>query len=241
MADVVEILGARVDMVTMDEACARVMAMMDEAGTHVVYTPNSEILLHASKTPEFLETLNRADLMVPDGIGVVHASRILKKPLAERVGGFDLSCAVLGEMGKRGKSVFLLGSKPGVAEAAAETLRARYAGLVIAGVHDGYFKEDEAVVAQINAAKPDYLMVCLGFPKQELWIDKNRDRLDARVMIGAGGSLDVFAGTVQRAPEFFCKHGLEWLYRLIRQPSRFVRMLALPKFGIKVFLKGKRY
>ena len=134
-----------------------------------------------------------------------------------------------------------MGAKPGVALSAAEKLKEKYPGLVIAGTHDGYFKEDEPVIEEINEASPDFLMVCLGFPKQENWIYNNREKLNARLAIGAGGCLDVFAGTVQRAPDFYCRHGIEWLYRLVKQPSRFVRMLALPKFGLKVLFKGRKY
>ena len=144
-------------------------------------------------------------------------------------------------MAAKKKSVYLFGSKPGVAEKAAETITKNNPGIVIAGTSDGYFTDDGPIIEKINAANPDFLMVCLGFPKQEEWIYNNRDKLNARLVIGAGGCLDVFAGTVLRAPKFFCDHGLEWLYRLIKQPSRFVRMLALPKFAIKVFFKGKRY
>ena len=102
----------------------------------------------------------------------------------------------------------------------------------------GFFKPS---IEEINKTSPDFLMVCIGFPKQENWIYKHRDKLNARLAIGAGGCIDVFAGNVQRAPEFYCKHGIEWLYRLIKQPSRFVRMLALPKFGLKVLFMGKKY
>ncbi len=241
MNDVVNILGANVHTVTMDEAEEQAMALMETDKPSVIYTPNSEIILYASNNPEFMEKLNSADLTIADGIGVVYAAKMLHKPLKERVAGYDLVCRILKKMAAAGKSVYLLGSKPGVAEKAAEAILKNNPGIVIAGTHDGYFKEDEPVIESVNAAKPDFLMVCLGFPKQEEWIYDNRGKLNAKLIIGAGGSLDVFAGTVLRAPEFFCRHGLEWFYRLIKQPYRFIRMLALPKFAIKVFFKGKRY
>ena len=241
MNDIVNILGANIHMVTMDEARRQALALMETPECSVLYTPNSEIILYASNNPDFMEKLNSADLTIADGIGVVYAAKMLHKPLKERVAGFDLICLLFKDMAAAGKSVFLFGSKPGVAEKAGSVLTERYPGLVIAGTADGYFKDDKPIIEKINAARPDLLMVCLGFPKQEEWIYNNRSKLDAGLMIGAGGSLDVFAGTVLRAPKFYCDHGLEWLYRLIKQPWRFVRMLALPKFAIKVFFKGKRY
>lgn len=185
--------------------------------------------------------LNRSDLVVPDGIGVVHGAKILGKPLKERVAGFDLSCEILSLLAKRGGSVYLLGAKPGVAQKAAENITEKYAGIKIAGMHDGYFSDDAPVVADIKQSNADFLMVCLGFPKQEKWIDLHRNELNVRLAIGAGGCLDVFAGTVMRAPDFYCRHGLEWLYRLIKQPSRFIRMTALPRFALKVIFKGRSY
>lgn len=239
--DKVNILGVGVDIVTMAQATKRACGMLESEGLSVIYTPNSEIILYASEHEEFKDVINSADMIIPDGIGVVHGAKILGKPLPERVAGFDLVCCLFGEMAKSGKSVYLLGAKPGVADKAAEKLREKYRGLVIAGTHDGYFKDDEAVIEDINKANPDFLMVCIGFPKQEIWINKYRDRLNAKLAIGAGGCIDVFAGTVLRAPDFYCRHGIEWLYRLIKQPSRFVRMLALPKFGLKVLFTGRRY
>ncbi len=241
MNDTVNILGADVDMLTMAEAEAKAMEMMETDGCSVIYTPNSEIILYASNNPEFMAKLNSADMTIADGIGVVYAAKMLHKPLKERVAGYDLVRRMFPAMAAKGKSVYLLGSKPGVAEEAAKAIEKEYPGIVIAGTHDGYFKEDAPVIEAVNAAAPDFLMVCLGFPKQEEWIYKNRALLNAKLVIGAGGCLDVFAGNVLRAPKFFCDHGLEWFYRLIKQPYRFVRMLALPKFAIKVFFKGKRY
>lgn len=237
----VNILGIHVNKLSMDEAVEKAMCLMETDGISKIYTPNSEILLYASNNPEFSDVLNSADMIIADGIGVVYAAKILGDPINERVAGFDLVCKLFEPMANAGKSVYLLGAKPKIAEMAAENLKKKYPGLIIAGTHDGYFKDDNEVVESINNAKPDFLMVCLGFPKQEMWINNNADKLNVKLAIGAGGCLDVFAGTVQRAPEFYCKHGIEWLYRLLKQPSRFVRMLALPKFGLKVILKGRSY
>ena len=225
----------------MQEAVEKASSLMETEKLSMIFTPNSEIILYASNNPEFAEVLNNGDMVIPDGIGVVYGAKILRNPIKERVAGYDLVCNLLPVMAEKGQSVYLLGAKPGVAEKAAETLLAKHPGLVIAGTHDGYFKDDDEVIADINKCAPDFLMVCLGFPKQENWIYNNREKLNAKLAIGAGGCLDVFAGTVQRAPEFYCKHGIEWLYRLVKQPTRFVRMLSLPKFGLKVLFKGRKY
>lgn len=243
MRDQIDILGVKVDVVTMEQATQQTLHFMDEEGTHLVFTPNSEIIYAAYKDEELAKILNGADLLTPDGIGVVHASKMLNKPLAERVAGCDLICHVMQRMAQSGKSVFLFGAKPGVAEEAAEILRERYPGLVIAGTRNGYFTEQEndEIIAQINDAKPDLLLVCLGAPKEEFWIGRHAQQLEAKVVVGAGGSLDVIAGRVERAPEKWQKLGLEWLYRLKKEPWRIGRMMALPIFALTVLFRGKRY
>lgn len=241
VAEKVNILGAKVDLVKMDVAFERAAGFLKGGEKKVIFTPNSEIILYASRNEDFMKKLNSADLLIADGIGVVYASKMLKRPLRERVAGFDLLKRLMPYAAKEGLSVYLLGAKPGVAEKAAENLKNEYKGLKIVGMHDGYFKDDGEVIADINEKKPDLLLVCLGFPKQEEWVAKNRDKLSVRLMIGAGGSLDVFAGTAERAPDFYVNHGLEWLYRLKKEPWRFMRMTALPVFAIKVFFTGRRY
>lgn len=238
----VNILGVNVDNVTMDGAVSRVMGFLDETAPHAVFTPNSEIIMVAYKDEAFCKELNDASLVIPDGIGVVYASRILKAPLPERVAGFDLASRLIEKLSGGEKSFYFFGGKPGVAETAKENLLKKYPDLNICGLSDGYFDEEKekAIIEDIKEKKPDVLFVCLGAPKQEKWINEHKDELGAKVLMGIGGSLDVFAGTVDRAPEFYQKHGLEWLYRLLKQPSRFMRMLALPKFGLTVLFKGKR-
>ena len=237
----VNILGAKVFCLTMEEAKKIAMSFFESEGKKVIYTPNSEIILYGSKNSDFMPRLNSADLLIADGIGVVYGAKILRNPLPERVAGFDLLKEIFPLMAKKGLSVYLLGAKPGVAEKAGENLKKDYPGLQVAGCHDGYFKDDSEVIKDINEKKPDLLLVCLGFPKQENWIYDNRDKLDVKAMIGAGGCLDVFSGTVERAPEFYCKHGLEWFYRLKKEPWRFMRMTALPVFALKVLFKGWKY
>ena len=243
MNDKVNILGVNVDMVTISEAADRIIGFFDEDKLHKVYTPNSEIIMNAYKDEEFCKLLNDAELLTADGIGVVYASKILRKPISERAAGYDIACEVLDRIKGTEHSVYLFGSKPGVAEMAREKLMEKYPGLRIAGTHNGYFKpEDEpTIVEEINATGADLLFVCLDAPKQEQWLARNADKLNVRVAMGIGGSLDVFAGTAERAPEFYCKHGLEWFYRLKKEPWRAKRMLALPKFGVTVLFNGRKY
>ncbi len=244
MSDKVNILGINVDMAGIEEAADRIMEFFDEDRLHKVYTPNSEIIMSAYKNEEFRNLLNDADLLTADGIGVVYASKILGKPISERAAGFDIACDVLGRITRTPHSLFLFGGKPGVAETAKKKLEEKYIGIHIVGTHNGYFKpEDEQGIAdEINRSGADLLFVCLGAPKQEEWIARNADKLrHVRVAMGIGGSLDVFAGTAERAPEFYCKHGLEWFYRLKKEPWRAKRMAALPKFAMTVMLKGRSF
>lgn len=237
------ILGVYVDKITYEEAVEKIMKMLNEPGNHAVYTPNSEIILMAYKDEEFCDILNSADLLTADGIGVVHAAKIVKNPVPERVAGFDISCGVLDEVSRTGHRVFLFGGKPGVAEMAMETLKDEYPLMNIVGVRDGYFapEDSDAIVDEINATGADLVFVCLGAPKQEKWIFENRDKLNCHVMMGVGGTIDVLAGTAERAPDIWCDMGFEWLYRLFKQPSRFFRMMALPKFALTVIFKGRKF
>lgn len=242
--ETVNILGVKIDNITADDAVQKAVELVRsgaEGRAAMMFTPNPEIIMAAREDNEFRDVINCADLCTADGIGVIYGAKILKTPLPERVTGFDTVCAVFDKLKDTDMSVFLFGSKPGVAEAAAEELKSRYAGLKIAGTHNGYFSEEEtpAIVDEINASGARLLLVCLGMKKQENWIFDNRNRLNVGLCMGLGGVLDVFAGNVKRAPDFFVKHNLEWFYRLVKQPSRFVRCLALPKFLITV-IRHKR-
>lgn len=237
------ILGVYVDKITYDDAVSKVMTMLNERENHVVFTPNSEIILMAYKDEEFCGIINSADLLTADGIGVVYASKIVGNPVPERVAGFDVACGVIDEIAKTGHRLYLFGGKPGVAEKAAENLKAEYPLINIVGMRDGYFEsqDNSSIIDDINNSGADLVFVCLGAPKQEKWIFENRHSLNCRVMMGVGGTLDVLAGVAERAPEIWCDLGLEWLYRLIKQPSRFFRMLALPKFALTVLFKGRQF
>lgn len=230
----VGIKGVGFDSVTPGEALDKAMELAMAPGCSYVVTPNPEIVWLARKQPELKTALNGADLVIPDGIGIIYASRILGRPLPSRVPGIELGAGLLEKMAELGEPVYLLGAQPGVAERAAENLRARFPGLVICGTGDGYFKEDGPVIRRVNETRPRLMLVCLGFPRQELWMAEHRAELDVGLMLGLGGSLDVFAGDVKRAPELWCRMNLEWLYRLLKQPSRLGRMMKLPVFLLSV-------
>ncbi len=232
----INIMGVNFDSVTMAEAIAHAEAMLNAEGASYVVTPNSEIVYEAMHSEELCSLLNHAELVLPDGAGVILASRILKTPLKEKVAGVDFADNLLSLLAKTGKSVFLLGSKPGVAELAAENMKQKHPGLTICGMADGYFKEEAPVIETINCSGADVLFVCLGAPKQERFMAEHQEELKVRMMIGLGGSLDAFAGTVKRAPKWMIACSLEWLYRLIKEPKRFKRMLRLPKFIWAVLL-----
>jgi len=236
-----DVRGVRFDNVTMDEALDRCRGFLKENKNHYVVTPNAEIVQACIEDEEVGRVVNSADLVIPDGIGVIYAARILGRPLKEKVAGVDLGTRLLGVLEKEGLGLFLLGSKPGVAERAAQEMKRRHPDLIISGVGDGYFKDDGPVIERINESGAAALFVCLGAPKQEKWMEKNRGRLNTRLMLGLGGVLDVFAGDAKRAPDIFIKLGLEWFYRLIKEPYRIGRMMKLPKFLIgTVFAKGEK-
>lgn len=233
-----DILGVKFDDITLADAVERGVRLVSEHRAAFVVTPNPEIVMAAEKDAALLDALNAADMVLPDGIGIVYSARILGTPLSERVPGIDFASGLLARLAQKGGSVYLFGAKPGVAEKAAENIAVQFPGLVVAGMHDGYFNSDADIIADINAQKPDFLFVCLGSPKQEKWMKANAGKLDIGVMAGLGGCLDVFAGDVDRAPEKMQSMGLEWLYRLYKEPSRIGRMARLP--GILFKAAGQR-
>ncbi|MBX3169894.1 MAG: WecB/TagA/CpsF family glycosyltransferase [Candidatus Eremiobacteraeota bacterium] len=206
---------------------------------HLVVTIGSEMIVRAQTDHEFREAVCAAALVVPDSIGAVLAARYAGYPLRERVTGVELTQRMAQELGPALR-VFLLGGAPGVAETAAHKLLSLGPGIHIAGTHDGYFKDDAEIVAKIKTSGANVLLVALGFPRQELWLTRHGAACGVQVGIGVGGTFDVLAGRVQRAPRVFQKLGLEWFYRLTLQPSRWRRMLALPKFALRVLSGGKQ-
>ena len=236
----VDILGVGFDNYTMAELVEKGTEFLCSDGCHYVVTPNPEIVETCRENAEARRAVNGADLVIPDGIGVIYGARILGTPLKERTPGIEFGTHMIEKCARLGKSVFFLGAKPGVAELAAENMKKKFPDLKVAGTHDGYFKEDAPVVEKVRASGADLRFVCLGAPKQELWMEKYGAQTGAHLMMGLGGSLDVWAGTVQRAPEFYINHNLEWFYRLIKNPSRAGRMMKLPLFLVHVVFGGKR-
>lgn len=241
----VSILGVHFDAISKAEAVQRAMVQIREEKKGYVVTPNAEIVYMTRNDETLKKLLNQAALVLPDGIGIIHAANILKKPIRERVPGIEFAADLIEAMAKEGRSLFLFGAKPGVAEKAAENLKRKHPGLVITGCRDGYFQDDAQAIADINAAgHSDVILVCLGAPKQERFMAEHQDELNGTLLCGLGGSLDIYAGVSERAPDFYVNHGLEWFYRLKKEPWRAKRMMALPKFlltvvGCKITGKGK--
>lgn len=237
----INILGIQFDNINMKEAVEKAIDFTNQEDTKIIFTPNPEIVIEAHNNPSLGNVINEADMVVADGIGVVIGSRIIKRPLPERVAGFDLVQNLFKEIKYTGKTVYFFGAAPKVAEMAASKMEELHKGLKIIGTHDGYFDNDEEIIREINSLKPDILLVGLGAPKQEFWIYNNKNNLDVKLCIGVGGSFDGMAGKVKRAPKLFRKLGLEWFYRLITQPTRAKRMMRLPIFLKKVVFTGKNY
>lgn len=226
----VDVLGLKFDSISMNEAVAEVLSYYGSESAHSVFTPNSEMTMAAVRDREYLDILNTADLLIPDGAGVVLGSRILKNPISEKVAGIELVLNLLSS--KKEFSVFLYGGKPGVAQKAAENIENKYPWITVCGVIHGYHdaSKKEEHIKEIKAAGPDLILVGLSFPAQEKWIHGILPSLSGGTAIGCGGTIDFLAGVVKRSPKFMIKLNLEWLDRLIRQPKRLGRMMQIPVF-----------
>ena len=244
----INIRGVYFDNVTMDEALDKAVSLINTDGFSYMVTPNSEIVQACIESPTLYDVVNGASLTIPDGIGVVYAANILKTPLKERVPGVELAEKIIEYAANNGEKIYFFGGgkaneeRDAVYKIAIEKLQEKYPGFEAVG-RDGFFNAEETddIIADINASGAKILFVCLGAPKQEKWIYNHRDVLDVNVCMGVGGTVDVLAGTAERAPEFYIKHNIEWLYRLMKQPSRIGRMMDLPKFGFTVLLHGRKY
>lgn len=241
MGNKVKVLNVPVDAVNMDETVRRLTGYIRKKGPHIIVTANAEMVMQAANDAELYNVLAHADLVLADGAGVVWAARHQGSPLPERVAGADLANRLLELAAAEGYKVFLLGAAPGVAQEAADRLRTLYKEINICGIRDGYFspEEEQTVLAAIKEAAPDILLAGLGVPRQEKWLWRHKADLSVPVCIGVGGVIDVLAGVTQRAPVWMQKSGLEWLYRLMKQPSRIGRMMALPRFVLRVWRAGK--
>lgn len=252
----IELRGVPLDVLTREETVRRMEQLLETDGCSVVVTPNCEILYAAEKNAELKSALQRADLAVPDGIGVVKAASMAGTPLKERLAGIDVCTDTLKICAEKGIPVFFLGGKPGVAERAAKNMEQQIPGLKVAGTADGYFgpEEEDHLVRRIAESGAGFAVVGLGSPKQEFFMHRYAAQLGAetntqdsaaasgqdsaaapgqagvKACMGVGGSLDVWAGEVKRAPEKFTRAGLEWLYRLVQQPSRIKRIVKIPAY-----------
>ncbi len=230
----VNILGIGINKITLNEALQKIENYLEEDRLHLIVTANPEIIMLAKRDEKFAEILKQADLITADGIGLVIGAKILGEALPERVTGIDLSTGLFNLARQKDWTLYFLGGAPGIAAEAAANLMRNYPGLKIIGWHHGYFQDSEPILQEIEEKEPDILLVALGMGKQEKWIIDHQKRLPVKIAIGVGGSLDVHAGRVQRAPEVFQKLGLEWFYRLLKQPSRIIRMMVLPVFLMRV-------
>lgn len=242
----VDILGVGFDYLTMKQATDKVVQLLEatEKSRQVITTANPEIVMAALKDSDFFDMVNQSDITVADGIGIIYGSKVLKRPLPERVGGFDLMQNVFNKIKGKPINVFFLGAGPEVAEIAKNNMVKKHPGLRIVGTQDGYFEDADIpnIIKEINALEVDLILVGLGAPKQEKFMFNYREQMNVKVLVGVGGSFDGMSGVVKRAPDLFIKLNLEWFYRLIKQPSRWKRMLQLPLFmieTIKVRVKGK--
>lgn len=242
--ETIEIFGVKIHNITFEQATKEVEKYLKGDDLKVIYTPNPEIVMGAKDDSRLRSLINNGDMITADGIGLIYASRIKKRPLKERVTGYHLSIKLLEIANENNYSIYLLGSKDGVAKMAAENIKKDYPNVKIAGYHHGYFKgshrgnenhkEEITIINDINHSNPDIIFLGLGFPNQENWIDANKDKIKGRVIIGNGGVIDILSGTIKDTPEIYRKIGLEWLYRLVKNPSRIKRQLVIPKFIFKV-------
>jgi N-acetylglucosaminyldiphosphoundecaprenol N-acetyl-beta-D-mannosaminyltransferase len=232
MPDSLFILGVRVDAITFDAALACIEGYVADGHPRQIVTVNPEFVMTSQSNAEFRRVINEAALSLPDGTGVWWASRRVGQPVPERIPGVDLVDRLAALAADRGYRLYLLGAMPGVAERAAGVLCARYPGLTVAGTYAGspQAKDEAAIIAQVSAAQPHILLVAYGAPAQDVWIARNLERLGVPVCIGVGGAFDYLAGMRPLAPRWLRRIGLEWLYRLVTQPWRWRRMLALPRF-----------
>ncbi len=230
--DQVVILGIPVDSVTEEEALAKIEAFIENGRPHQVVTVNPEFVVAAQSDAKFFQVLKEADLSLPDGVGLLWAARFLGTPVSGRVAGVDMVRRIASLGAERGYRLFLLGAAEGVAEATATRLKEENPGLKVVGTYAGSpdHREEEEIVEMVRAARPHVLLVAYGAPQQDLWIHRHLGRLGVSVAMGVGGAFDFISGKAKRAPDWMQRLGLEWFHRLLQEPWRWRRMLALPKF-----------
>ncbi|MGG2197682.1 MULTISPECIES: WecB/TagA/CpsF family glycosyltransferase [Paenibacillus] len=232
----VTIFGVPISKMNMKETVAYLTKIIETGKPHQIITANPIMVMTALEDPRYMTMMKQAELVVPDGAGVVWAAGYVGNPVAERVAGYDLMHELMKLGETRGWKVYMVGASPDIIEAAANRLKQLYPALQLVGFRDGYFgeKEDSRVIEAIRALSPDILLVGRSADKQEPWIAQHKEELGVPVIMGVGGSFDVLSGKLKRAPVFFQKLRLEWFYRLLQEPWRYKRMLVLPKFALKV-------
>ena len=230
-------LGVNVITLNYDEIIEDIKKRMEEGLTSTIIAVNPEKVITASQDEQVKTLINDATYQIPDGVGVLIASRLKGGAIQSRVTGVDMMDRLLKFAADEGKKVFMYGAKEEVVASAKVKIEEKYPSIQITGYSNGYTKDQDELVRKINESGAEIIFVALGSPRQELWIRDHMNELNVKVYQGVGGSFDVFAGNVKRAPSFFRKAGLEWFYRLISDPKRFKRQLALPKFLFKIITK----
>ncbi|SFD41136.1 WecB/TagA/CpsF family glycosyltransferase [Fictibacillus sp. FJAT-27399] len=235
MNNTVNILGIDFLNTTINNFINTLQSHLEDRKKAFVVTANPEVVMKARKEEDFMSVIKNADYVTADGIGIIKSAGLLGLPLPERVTGFDLTLRLLSLANEKNYSVYLLGGQDKVIEKAAEAIEAEYPNVTIAGYHHGFFDlNDDKIPSTIEHIKPDIVLVALGAGRQEAWISQHLSRFEHGIFMGVGGTFDVLAGEVQRAPEVWQKMNLEWFYRLVKQPSRWKRQIALPQFAFKV-------
>jgi len=239
----VDILGIPFDAISVDEALTLLESYLDKPNNHIVVTPNPEGVMQARRNPAFRDALVGADLRLADGIGIVLASRFIRDAIPTRVRGVDTIYALFERLTKKDRkhTAYFLGGAPGIAERAKQEMEESFPALSVIGHHHGYFsaEEEAAILEELNRLKPDIMVVCIGMPRAEIWAAANQN-IPARITLCLGGAIDIMAKNVKLTPAWIRRLGLEWLHRLIRQPSRIKRQLDIPRFIFAVLRHGRK-
>ena len=233
----INVLGLTVHKIDTQAACSYIDYLLNNGDKHsYVMAQNAEKIMMCLQNKQMRSIMENANLIIPDGVGVSLATKILYRYPTDRVPGFDLFIEVLKLAQKKKYTIYLLGGREEIEKNAISILRKMYRDLRIAGYHNGYFDDDKPIIDEINSFKPDMVFVALGLPKQEKWIYANRNKLNVKLLMGVGGSFDVIAGTAKLAPAFWRNNGFEFVYRLLVDPKRFRRQIVFPKFLLLILL-----
>ncbi|MBC9825890.1 WecB/TagA/CpsF family glycosyltransferase [Carnobacterium inhibens] len=239
--DKVSVLGVSFDNKTKETFLKELIERIRHNKKTFVVTANPEIVMYAKKNADYMSLLNEADYIAADGIGIIKGAKILETPIVERVAGFDLLTNLLEKASQQGSRVYFLGAKEDVLQSAVQNVQKKYPSIQIVGSRNGYFDfSDSSIIEAVQATQPDMVFVALGFPKQEQWIHQYMTTASKGLLMGVGGSFDVLSGKSKRAPKLFIDLNIEWLYRLIKQPTRLKRMMVLPQFLLEVKREKKK-